>query len=80
MFGMAGTCKSTTLNKIKVVLATDRASPSVLKACAYTHKASKIVDGNTLHLLFGIDMKTQKTDYKNIKLYVNEGAKYIFIG
>ena len=64
IFGKAGTGKSTTLNKIKDVLATDSASPSVLKTCAYTHKASKIVDGNTLHLVFGIDMKTHEVDYK----------------
>ena len=73
---MARTGKSTTLNKIKGVLATDSAS-SVLRTCAQTHKASKMVDGNTLHLLFGIDMKTHKIDYKKIKSYVNEGVKYL---
>ena len=57
---MVGTNKTTTLDKIKDVLATDSASPSVLNTCAYTHKASKLVDGNTLHKLFGIDMKAHK--------------------
>ena len=68
---MAGTGKSTTLNKIKDALATDSTdqeqstesepkSPTILRTCAFTHKASNIVDGNTLHLLFGIDMKHER--------------------
>ena len=83
IFGMAGTGKSTTLNKIKDALATGSTEQStettVLRTCAFTHKASKIVDGNTLHLLFGIDMKTRKIDYNKIKSYVKEGVKYIFV-
>ena len=80
---MAGTGKSTTLNKIKDALATGSTEQStettVLRTCAFTHKASKIVDGNTLHLLFGIDMKTRKIDYNKIKSYVKEGVKYIYL-
>ena len=73
IFGMAGTGKSTTSNRIKDALATDCASPSVLKTCAYTHKASEIVDGNTLHLLLGIDMKHARLIITKIKSYVNQG-------
>ena len=75
--------KSTTLNKIKDALAIDSTeqstepkSPTVLRTCAFTHKSSKIVDGHTLHLLFGIDMKTRKIDYNKIKSYVKYGVKY----
>jgi len=73
IYGMAGTGKSTTLNKIKQVLDNN------LLIGAFTHKASKIVNGNTLHQLLGIDMKTNKYDYKLIKHYVKSGIKYFFI-
>jgi len=72
--GGAGTGKSTTLNRIKEVLQINE-----LIVGAFTHKASGIVGGCTLHRLFGIDTKTKKFDYKLIKSYHKAGVKYIFI-
>jgi len=72
--GGAGTGKSTTLNRIKDVLQIND-----LIVGAFTHKASGIVGGCTLHRLFGIDTKTNKFDYKLIKSYHKQGVKYIFI-
>ena len=46
---------------------------------AFTHKASNIVNGTTLHHLLGIDVKTRKFHYKLIKSYVNAGITHIFI-
>ena len=72
--GGAGTGKSTTLNRIKEILQANN-----LIVGAFTHKASGIIDGFTLHRLFGIDTKTKKFDYKLIKSYVTQGVNYIFI-
>jgi len=72
--GGAGTGKSTTLNKIKSAV-----PPNTLIVGAFTHKASDIVGGCTLHRLFGVDVKTNKFDYKLVKSYHNTGVMYIFI-
>ncbi len=65
---MAGTGKSTTLNKIKEALA-----DNTYLTMAYTHKASIIVNGNTFHKVFGIDVKTRRPDLRLIKSYVSKG-------
>ena len=71
---MAGTGKSTSLNRIK-----DKLTQDSYIICAFTHKASEIVDGNTCHRVLGIDVKTRQYDFKLIKSYVKRGVKYIFI-
>ena len=55
--GMAGTGKSTTLKKFKEHIKEGYVTG------AFTHKASKIVKGKTLHNLLGIDTKTNNIDY-----------------
>ena len=71
--GMAGTRKSTTLKQIKEYL------KEGFITGALTHKAAKIVKGNTLHKLLGIDTKTNNIDYKLINSYVKSGVKYFLI-
>ena len=79
VYGMAGTGKSTTLNKIKEALI-----DNTYLTMAYTHKASIIVNGNTFHKVLGIDVKTRKPDFKlwiwNMLSHLKEQHKYIFIG
>ncbi len=65
---MAGTGKSTTLNKIKEALL-----DNAYLTMAYTHKASIIVNGNTFHKVLGIDVETRKPDIRLIKSYVSRG-------
>ncbi len=72
--GMAGTGKSTTLNKIKEAL-----PDNTYLTMAYTHKASIIVNGNTFHKVLGIDVKTRKPDFKLIKSYVSRGITHFLI-
>jgi len=74
---MAGTGKSTSINNIKNKLIQENNNSYII--CAFTHKASEIVDGNTCHRVLGIDVKTRQCDFKLIKSYVNKGVKYIFI-
>ncbi len=74
VYGMAGTGKSTTLNKIKEAFA-----DSTYLAMAYTHKAPIIVNGNTFHKVLGIDVKTRKPDFKLIKSYVNRGITHFLL-
>ena len=56
--GKAGTGKSVTLKKIKEYL------KEGFITGAFTHTASKIVKGKTLHKLLGIDTKTNNMDYR----------------
>ena len=72
--GGAGAGKSTTLRKIKDALA-----ENTFIVGAFTHKASNIVDGTTLHRLLGIDVKTKKIDYKLIKSYMKAGITHFFV-
>ena len=72
--GKAGSGKSTTLKKIVEAL-----PENCFLVGAFTHKASNIVNGTTLHRLLGIDVKTRKFNYKLIKSYVNAGITHIFI-
>ena len=74
VYGMAGTGKSTTLKKIRDVLTDQNRIIG-----AFTHKASEIVDGSTLHKLLGVDVKHHKYDMKLVKSYVQRGTKYFFI-
>ena len=74
VYGMAGTGKSTTLNKIKEAL-----PDNTYLTMAYTHKASIIVNGNTFPKVFGIDVKTRKPDFKLIKSYASKGITHFLI-
>jgi hypothetical protein len=71
---MAGTGKSTTLNKIKEAL-----PDNTYLTMVYTHKASIIVNGNTFHKVLGIDVKTRKPDFKLIKSYASRGITHFLI-
>ena len=64
--GEGGTGKSTTIDRIKNALPTH----SFITG-AVTHIASENVDGDTLHRVCGIDVKTKQMDYKLIKSYFN---------
>ena len=57
--GMAGTGKSTILRALKQHIENDYLIGS------FTHKASRVVNGSTLHRLLGIDGTTQKTHIIN---------------
>ena len=59
--GKAGSGKSTTLKKRVEAL-----PENCFLVGAFTHKASNIVNGTTLHRLLGIDVKTRKFNYKLI--------------
>jgi hypothetical protein len=74
VYGMAGTGKSTTLNKIKEAL-----SDNTYLTMVYTHKASIIVNGNTFHKVLGIDVQTRKFDFRLIKSYVGRGITHFLI-
>ena len=65
--GEGGSGKSTTIDKIKKTL-----PPNSFITGAFTHIASENVDGDTLHSICGIDVKTKQIDYKLIKLYKNK--------
>ena len=75
VYGKAGTGKSTSLRQVKGVLGDN----DNYKIAAFTHKAAEIVGGSTLHKLLGIDMKTNKYDFKLIKSYADAGIKYLLI-
>ena len=55
---MAGTGKTTTLDKIKSTLSSNEAFRNFITACP-THNACKLVNGVTIHRMFGIN----PTDY-----------------
>ncbi len=72
--GEGGSGKSTTINKIKEMLPTN----SFITG-AFTHIASENVDGDTLHSICGIDMKTKQIDYKLIKSYKKLGVTHFIL-
>ena len=74
---MAGTGKSTVLKQIREHLKEHLKEGFITGAL--THKASKIVKGETLHKLLGIDAKTHRIDYTLIKSYVKYGVKYFLV-
>ena len=72
--GEGGTGNSTTIDKIKKALPTH----SFITG-AFTHIASENVDGDTLHSVCGIDVKTKQIDYKLIKSYKKQGVTHVII-
>ena len=70
---MSGTGKTTKLNQLLNEI------PGEYTTIAPTHKACKLVDGETIHKVFGInpiDLSYEYTKAQNLK---NSGIKYIFI-
>ena len=72
--GEGGCGKSQTLGKIKEALPQN----SYITG-AFTHIASENVEGDTLHSICGIDVKTKKIDYKLIKSYKQQGVTHLII-
>ena len=63
---MAGTGKTTKLNTIKNTLAKNEAFRKFITACP-THKACKLVNGVTIHRMFGISPTDYSYEYKKKK-------------
>ena len=74
LHGKGGCGKSTTLDKIKKTL-----PENSFITGAFTHVASENVEGDTLHSIFGIDVKTKKINYKLLKSYKNGGITHFII-
>ena len=60
VYGMAGTGKTTKLKQMKSILPSDEH----ITICP-THKACKLVNGNTIHRMFGISPIDLSYEYKN---------------
>ena len=79
--GMAGTGKSTQLDKFKKKLIETKNDiiHHLCAICAPTHKACKIVGGKTIHKLFGIHPIDYTYDYKMVKSLIDDGLSHILI-
>jgi hypothetical protein len=83
--GRAGTGKSTILNLFKKMLVRQSAVDSddtLIPTCvvsAFTHKACKIVNGYTIHKLFGIHPFTLEWSYKIAKSIRDSGVTHVLI-
>ena len=71
---MSGTGKTTKLLQLKSILA----SSEHITVCP-THKACKLVDGNTVHRMFGISPIDLRHEYTNAQNLKDAGIKYISI-
>lgn len=76
--GMAGTGKSEILQEAQVLLSKNEAVRQFITACP-THKACKIVNGVTIHRLFGVNPMDHSYEYKKVVELKSVGIKYIFI-
>ena len=63
VYGMAGTGKTTRLKQMKSILQSDEH----ITICP-THKDCKLVGGNTIHIMFGINPIDLSYEYKKHKL------------
>ena len=61
--GMAGTGKSEILQEAQVILSKNEAIRQFITACP-THKACKVVNGITIHRLFGVNPIDYSYEYK----------------
>ena len=61
--GMAGTGKSEILQEAQLLLSKNEAVRQFITACP-THKACKIVNGITIHRLFGVSPVDYSYEYK----------------
>ena len=76
--GMAGTGKSEILQEAQLLLSKNEAVRQFITACP-THKACKIVNGITIHRLFGVNPIDYSYEYKKVKELKRNGIQYIFI-
>jgi len=76
--GMAGTGKSEILSESQFILAKNNAFKDFMTACP-THKACKIVNGQTIHRLFDINPIGYSYGYKKVKELQTNGIKYILL-
>ena len=77
--GMAGTGKTTKLNKAKdVIREKNEAFEAFVTACP-THKACKLVKGKTIHRLFNINPIDNSYEYGKVSELKSEGIQYIFV-
>ena len=76
--GMAGTGKSEILREAQVILSKNEAVRQFITACP-THKACKVVNGITIHRLFGVNPVDYSYEYKKVVELKSNGIKYIFI-
>ena len=72
--GVAGTCKTTKLKQMKTMLP----SGEHITICP-THEACELVNGNTIHIMFGISPIGLSYEYKKAKNLKDAGINYIFI-
>ena len=79
--GMAGTGKSTILNGFKdeLIEKKNEIVRLLYSTCSPTHKASKIINGKTIHKLFGIDPIEYTYDYKTVKALRDNGITHILV-
>ena len=76
---MAGSGKTTKLNKAKYVIRErNEAFETFVTACP-THKACKLVKGKTIHRLFNINPIDNSYEYGKVSELKSEGIEYIFI-
>ena len=61
--GMAGTGKSEILQETQLILSKNEAVRQFITACP-THKACKVVNGITIHRLFGVNSVDRSYAYK----------------
>ena len=78
VLGMAGTGKSKILLKMQNTSLNNEVSKSFVTACP-THKACKIVNGVTMHILFNVNPIDYSYGYKKVASLNNEGLQYVFI-
>ena len=76
--GMAGTGKSEILSESQCVLEKNNAFKVFMTACP-THKACKIVNGQTIHRLFDINPIDYSYGYKKVQELQSNGIKYILL-
>ena len=74
IYGLAGTGKTTKLKQIKNEL-----HPDEHVTICPTHKACNLVDGCTIHRMFGINPIDLSYEYTKAQDLKNAGIKYIFI-
>ena len=63
--GMAGTGKSEILQEAQLILSKNDAVRQFITACP-THKACKVVNGITIHRLFGVNPVDYSYEYKKV--------------
>ena len=73
-----GTGKSEILQEAQLILSKNETVRQFITACP-THKACKIVNGITIHRLFGVNPMDYSYEYKQVAELKSEGIKYIFV-